>query len=175
MRASKASSGCEHDHQGTCSCFGVGRAQYGGLGRNGGHAAGRTSFRGRNCESTCAAPVSATGQRRGTCALLPAKWARGAAVNVGLAKRSDIAAAPSTVPRDIYSVLTARAPSPVTIKRRGLAAKPWRAAGVREQACQGRGRGVVALPRCWRGGGRRTAEAARLCPSPRQGTCHKKN
>jgi hypothetical protein len=35
---------------------------------------------------------------------------------------------------------TARAPSPVAIKRRRLAANPRRTAGIREQACQGRGR-----------------------------------
>jgi hypothetical protein len=55
-----------------------------------------------------------------------------------LAKRPDIIAAPSTAPRDIYSVLTARAPLPAAIKRRRLAAKPRRAAGTWEQACQER-------------------------------------
>ena len=89
-------------------------------------------------------------------------------MNVGLAKRSDIAATPSTAPRDIYSVLTAPAPSPVTIKRRGLAAKPRRATGIREQACQERGRGAGHRHDAGGAGGRRTAEAARLCPSPRR-------
>jgi hypothetical protein len=74
-------------------------------------------------------------------------------VDIGPAKRPDIAAAPSTAPRDIYSVLTARTPSPGAINHRILAAEPRRAAVTREQACLERGRGVAALPRCWRGGG----------------------
>ena len=47
---------------------------------------------------------------RGTCALLPAKWARGAAVYLAPPQRPNIAAAPSTAPRDTYSVLTAPPP-----------------------------------------------------------------
>jgi hypothetical protein len=63
VEAQKASSGCERGHQGTCSCFWVGWAQYGWFGRNGAHAAGRTSFHGRNSASTCTALVSTTVQR----------------------------------------------------------------------------------------------------------------
>jgi hypothetical protein len=90
-------------------------------------------------------------------------------------QRPNLAVAPSTAPRDTYSVLIARAPSPGAIQRRKLAAKPRRTAGTREQACQERGRHRGSQPRCWLGGDRRTANLTHPCSSQRRGTCHENN